>query len=75
MQVRSIVGAMSSVNLRGLGPCRVHVFLRIADAPGQDPCTTTTNAAPSPRVRGSILKSESLVGTNEGVSFKEGIDP
>ena len=32
-QVRSVVGEMSSVTFRGLGSCRVHLFLRVADAP------------------------------------------
>lgn len=32
VQVRCLVGGMSSVTFRGLGVCRVHLFLRVADA-------------------------------------------
>ncbi|CAM9228263.1 unnamed protein product, partial [Pylaiella littoralis] len=35
--VRTVVGEMSSVDFRGLGSCRVHIFLRVADAPARDP--------------------------------------
>eukprot|EP00904_Undaria_pinnatifida_P000272 jgi/Undpi1/10245/HiC_scaffold_28.g12698.m1 len=34
--VRCLVGGMSGVTFRGLGSCRVHIFLRIADAPVRD---------------------------------------
>lgn len=33
VQVRSVVGELSSVTFRALGSCRVHLFLRVADAP------------------------------------------
>ena len=36
LQVRCLVGGMSGVTFRGLGSCRVHIFLRIADAPVRD---------------------------------------
>lgn len=36
MQVRTLVGELSSVDFGGLGSCRVHIFLRIADAPARD---------------------------------------
>lgn len=36
LQVRCLVGGMSGVTFRGLGACRVHVFLRLADAPARD---------------------------------------
>lgn len=35
--MRTVVGEMSSVDFRGLGSCRVHIFLRVADAPARDP--------------------------------------
>lgn len=34
-QVRCLVGGMSGVTFRGLGSCRVHIFLRVADTPVQ----------------------------------------
>lgn len=36
VQVRTVVGEMSTVDLRGLGSCRVHVFLYVADATAPD---------------------------------------
>ena len=36
LQVRCLVGGMSGVTFRGLGSCRVHIFLRLADAPTRD---------------------------------------
>ncbi|CAM9904796.1 unnamed protein product, partial [Scytosiphon promiscuus] len=53
--VRSMVGAMSSVNLRGLGPSRVHLFLRIADTPAPEAPNLATPAAITPHVRVSVL--------------------
>ncbi|CAM9236608.1 unnamed protein product, partial [Laminaria digitata] len=34
--VRCLVGGMSGVTFRGLGSCRVHIFLRLGDAPARD---------------------------------------
>ncbi|CAM9617016.1 unnamed protein product, partial [Ectocarpus fasciculatus] len=61
--VRSMVGKMSSVPLRGLGSCRVHLFLRIAEGPVQDLYTAVPVANEAMVAASSPLTAETMAST------------
>eukprot|EP00752_Nemacystus_decipiens_P004631 g4226.t1 len=65
--VRSVVGEMSSVAFRGLGSCRVHLLLRVADAPvfaNPNANAATGSSSSSNNGRGSGTKTPNDDGTN-----------
>ncbi|CBJ29078.1 hypothetical protein Esi_0134_0007 [Ectocarpus siliculosus] len=59
--VRSMVGKMSSMPLRGLGSCRVHLFLRIAEGPVPDICTAVPVANETMVPASSALTSKTVM--------------
>ncbi|CAN0324681.1 unnamed protein product, partial [Ectocarpus sp. 12 AP-2014] len=61
--VRSMVGKMSSMPLRGLGSCRVHLFLRIAEGPVQDLRTAVPVANETMVEASSTLTSKTMAST------------
>ncbi|CAM9143651.1 unnamed protein product [Ectocarpus sp. 13 AM-2016] len=80
--VRSMVGKMSSMPLPGLGSCRVHLFLRIAEGPVQDIRTAVQVANETMVEASSTLTSKTMASTastrssvNSGGSSSTGPPP